>query len=156
MSTNDHAKQVIEQINYLNLATISKDNLPWNSAVCFGYDKNYNFYWASDTHAQHSKNIAVHNNVFLTIYDSTRKPGTNAGRGVFIQAKAFVIEENEEIKHALECLYRRIRNIEEKPNEFLGEYPRRFYKAVPEKVWVNVNGERNGKYIDAREEIKLI
>jgi nitroimidazol reductase NimA-like FMN-containing flavoprotein (pyridoxamine 5'-phosphate oxidase superfamily) len=156
MSISDKAKEVIEQITYINLATVSKEHLPWNTAVCFGYDNDYNFYWASDTMAQHSQNLASNSKVFLSIYDSTRKPGTNARRGVFIQAKAFTIDDTKEINYALKCLYRRIGEVEEEPKEFLGEYPRRMYKAVPEKVWVNVHGERNGKYVDAREQIKLI
>ena len=42
-----------------------------------------------------------------------------------------------------------------KPNEFLKDYPRRVYKAVPEKVWINSDGEVNGNFIDIRLEVDL-
>lgn len=40
-------------------------------------------------------------------------------------------------------------------SEFMGEYPRRIYKAVPEKFWMNVAGEINGNYVDKRVEVML-
>jgi hypothetical protein len=43
-----------------------------------------------------------------------------------------------------------------KPQEFLNEYPRRVYKAVPEKIWINSGGEVNGNFIDTRIEIQYL
>ena len=43
-----------------------------------------------------------------------------------------------------------------KAEEFLGDYPRRVYKAIPEKFWINGNDKINGNYIDTRIEVKLI
>jgi hypothetical protein len=37
----------------------------------------------------------------------------------------------------------------------MGDMPRRIYKAVPEKVWMNDEGDINGEYIDTRKEIDL-
>ena len=42
------------------------------------------------------------------------------------------------------------------PNEFLENYPRRVYKAVPEKFWINGDGKVKGNYIDIRVEIDLL
>lgn len=155
MSENiEKAKKIIERIIYITIATSSKD-VPWNTPVYSAFDEKYNFYWASDQNGQHSKNIRENNQVFLVIYDSTAPEGT--GEGVYIQAKAFELANKEEIRHALAKLYaRKNQNPEKrKPEEFLGDYPRRVYKAVPEKFWINGDGSINGNFIDTREEINL-
>lgn len=155
MNANVKAKNIIEKIIYINIATSSKDGVPWNTPVYSAYDNDYNFFWASDQNGQHSKNIRENNQVFLTIYDSTVPEGT--GEGVYIQGKAYELSDEQEIKKVLTILYRRKNQDPEKrkPSEFLGDYPRRVYKAVAEKVWVNGEGEVNGNYIDTRVEVKL-
>lgn len=149
------AKEIIEKIIYITIATASKNGIPWNSPVYSAFDKDYNFYWASDQNGQHSKNIAENNSVFLVIYDSTAPEGT--GEGVYIQAKAHILRDEEEIQKALACLYQRKGQDPHKREvvEFLGDYPRRVYKAVPEKVWINGDGDVKGNYIDIRIEVKL-
>ncbi|MBA3723263.1 MAG: pyridoxamine 5'-phosphate oxidase family protein [Candidatus Levybacteria bacterium] len=152
---NKRAREIIEQILYITIATASKDGKPWNAPVYSASDKEYNFYWASDQNGQHSQNIADNGHVFLVIYDSTVPEGT--GEGVYIKAKAYALTEKTEIAEALGYLYRR-KNQDPKKREvkeFLGSYPRRIYKAVPEKVWMNSGGEKNGNFIDIRVEIDL-
>src|SRR5690348_8698929 len=94
------AKQIIEKILYITLATVDNDGQPWNSPVYSAYDSEYNFYWASDRNGQHSRNIAENNKVFVVIYDSTVPEGT--GEGVYIQAKAYMLIDKNEIQKALE------------------------------------------------------
>lgn len=48
------------------------------------------------------------------------------------------------------------KNKERDANKFLGEYPRRIYAAVPEKVWINGDGDIKGEYINVRMEIDLL
>ena len=156
-SNNAKARKIIEKILYITIATASKDGRPWNSPVYSAYDDNYNFYWASWKENQHSKNIRANNNVFLVIYDSTVPEGT--GEGVYIQAKAYELSDEKEIKHALSYLDGRV-NKKKDPKtrvaEFQGDKPRRLYKALPEKVWVNGEGNINGNYIDKRIEVDLL
>lgn len=151
------AKEIIEKILYITIATASKKGEPWNSPVYSAFDENYNFYWASDQNGQHSKNIAENSKVFLVIYDSTAPEGT--GEGVYVQAEAHMLSDEKEIAHGLSYLDGRV-NKKKDPNtrvaQFQGENPRRIYKAVPEKVWVNVDGDVNGKYIDIRVEVDLL
>ena len=40
-------------------------------------------------------------------------------------------------------------------NEFLGDNPRRVYKAIPKKIWMNDVGEVNGNYVDKRIEFSV-
>ena len=151
------AREVIGNTPYITIATASKDGMPWNTPVFSAFDAQYNFFWASDRNAQHSKNIEENRNVFLAIYDSTRPPGTNRGRGISIQAKVFILTEEKDIEEALHILSKRQGEEprEGRAHEFLGNYPRRIYKAVPEKVWVNEHGDVDGNFIDIRVEIEL-
>lgn len=149
------AKKIISKILYITIATSTKEGTPWNSPVYSAFDEDYNFYWASDTNGQHSKNINENNKVFLVIYDSTASEGT--GEGVYVQAKAQELANENEILQALEVLDKRVGKSRKRDvNEFLGDYPRRVYKAVPEKVWVNDDGEINGNYVDIRIEVELL
>ena len=155
--SNDYtekAKKIIEKILYITIATASKDGKPWNSPVYSAFDKNYNFFWASDQNGQHSKNIEENNRVFIVIYDSTVPEGT--GKGVYIEAKAYKLTDEKELQHALECLDGRAGNKYHTPKQFLGDMPRRVYKAIPEKIWMNADGDKNGNYIDIRVEIDII
>ena len=153
----EKAKKIISDILYITIATVSKDGAPWNSPVYSAFDENYNFFWASDKNGQHSKNIKENNKIFIVIYDSTVPEGT--GEGVYIQAKACELEDPKDITHGLKYLDARV-NKKKDPatrfTEFQADMPRRVYKAVPEKVWVNDEGDVNGNYIDIRKEIDLL
>lgn len=151
MSNTEKVKQIIEKIIYITLATCSKDGQPWNSPVSAFHDESLNFYWTSWTKNQHSKNIRENPRVFIVIYDSTAPEST--GEGVYIKAKAYELNKQHEIEQALS--YRNKKVIRD-AKVFMGDYPRRIYKAVPEKVWINEEGEVNGNYIDIRTEVDLL
>lgn len=154
--SNDNLKKVqniISKILYLTLATSSKKGEPWNTPLYFAFDNHYNFFWVSDKNAQHSKNIDENNEVFFVIYNSTATEGT--GEGVYIQAKAYKLNEEAEMTYALTYLDGRVNHEETKITEFLDDKPRGLYKAVPEKVWINGDGDINGDYIDIRIEVDL-
>lgn len=157
MTNKEKAKQIIEKIIYITIATCSKKGNPWNTPVYSAFDEDYNFYWASDKNGQHSKNISENENVFLVIYDSTAPEGT--GEGVYIQAKAHMLTDEKEIERAHELLAKRKTKQSSKlrdATEFMGDYPRRVYKAVPEKFWINGDGDINGNYVDIRMEVDLL
>ncbi|MEK7517160.1 MAG: pyridoxamine 5'-phosphate oxidase family protein [Patescibacteria group bacterium] len=150
------ARKIIEKILYITIATSSKGGAPWNSPVYSAFDEDYNFFWASWKENQHSKNIRENNQVFIVIYDATVPEGT--GEGVYIQAKAYELDNEREIKHALSYLDGRVskkKDPKTRVAEFQGNKPRRVYKAVPEKVWINGEGDISGDYIDIRMEVKL-
>jgi len=153
-SLTDKAEKIIEKILYITLATVSKDGTPWNTPVYSAFDDNYNFYWISWTKNQHSKNIKDNNQIFIVIYDRTVVEGQ--GHGVYIRAKAHELDNGKEIEHVLKYLDGRINKLgRHKISQFQGSKPRRVYKAVPEKVWVNTDFRVSGEYVDARIEIKL-
>jgi hypothetical protein len=48
-----YAKQLIERLNYLTLATADRDGQPWNSPVFYAYDGKKTFYWGYRHNTQH-------------------------------------------------------------------------------------------------------
>lgn len=147
------AREIIANINYITIASVTPDGLPWNSPVFSGYDKDYNFYWGTHKDSQKAKNIANNENVFLVIYDSTVPPGT--GEGVYVKAKAQQIVDPQEVKETFNLLKNRHATDFWDYEAVGADGPVRLYKAVPEKVWMNDDGEKDGHYIDIRTEVKL-
>jgi len=152
---SDKAKEILHDVIYITIATVTPDGTPWNTPVYSAYDEDYNFYWVSDKNGQHSKNIRDNENVFIAVYDSNIPEGT--GVGVYIKAKAIELSGKDKITKGLTALYTRKNKDSQKrtADEFLGSFPRRVYKATPEKCWINGAGEINGNFIDIRTEINL-
>jgi uncharacterized pyridoxamine 5'-phosphate oxidase family protein len=148
------AKEIIHKLLYITIATASKDGAPWNTPVYAAFDEEYNFYWCSDSQAQHSRNIAGNEDVFIVIYDSTVSAGK--GQGVYMQAKAEQVTSNFEIIKAHSLLTARGKGYPWTVEELRGEGRPTVYKAVPQKVWMNRDGEADGSYIDVRVEINLL
>ncbi|MDD5721111.1 MAG: pyridoxamine 5'-phosphate oxidase family protein [Candidatus Pacebacteria bacterium] len=147
------SKEIIEKIEYLNSATITPEGLPWNSPVYCAYDKELNFYWLSWKENQHSINIRNNPNTFTTIYDSTVPAST--GIGVYFQGKSYELTNPIEILVGIKCVYMRSKHKMKDVAMFLTSYPRRVYKFVPEKIWINGTGQIDGNSIDTRTELDL-
>lgn len=84
------ASKIIEDIKYMNLASVCEDGSPWNTPVYCAYDEDLTFYWASWRLNQHSKNIRRNSKVFVTIYNSKVKEGE--GFGVYMKGNAYQID----------------------------------------------------------------
>jgi nitroimidazol reductase NimA-like FMN-containing flavoprotein (pyridoxamine 5'-phosphate oxidase superfamily) len=148
------AKEIIDQIQYVTIASVADDGMPHNTPVFSAYDEDYNFYWGTYKDSQKAKNIRANNNVFLVIYDSTVPSGT--GEGVYVKATAYEVTEPDEIKRVYDLLKTR-----HAPAHFWewgaiqADGPIRLYKAVPQQAWMNDDDKKNGYYIDTRTEIQL-
>ena len=149
----ERAKQIINQIIYITIATVDKDAQPWNTPVYSAFDERYTFYWISSPESQHSQNIATNHRAFLSIYDSTVAEGT--AEGVYIQAEASELADASEIEHALKLLASRKNKTPKAVELFLNNAPRRVYKAVTQKAWINTDTVIDGLHIDGRAEISL-
>lgn len=150
-SHNQRVKEILETIEYATLATVTLDGKPWNSPVASVIDDKLNIYWFSDKESQHSKNVRDNGEVFIVIYDSTVSSGE--GEGVYIQAKAYELDNPGEIRAAR--LMKKGPDGDD-PAEFMGDSVRRAYKAVPQKAWMNDDVTENGTFIkDIRVEVPL-
>ncbi len=150
---SQRAREVIEKINYITLASVTPEGKPWNSPVFAAYDGEFNFYFGTHRGSQKAKNLAVNQDVFLVIYDSTVKAGD--GEGVYVQGQATELTDEEGIKAAHKLIWDRHSVPYWKLEEFQPGSPLVLYKIVPQKAWMNDNGRADGHYIDIRTEIKL-
>lgn len=153
LSLYDDALEVIKSVKYLNLATVTNDGKPWNTAVYCAFNEELNFFWLSWKENQHSINIEENASVFATIYDSSVPEGT--GFGVYLQGTAHKIENVSQIVQALSCVYTRSKKKVKAAKLFLTSYPRRAYVFVPKRVWVNGDGLIKKQFVDVRHELDL-
>jgi len=147
------AKQILDKLSYITVASVTVDGLPWNSPVFAVHDNDFNFYFGTHKQSQKAKNIRSNPNVFLVIYDSTVPAGS--GEGVYIQAKTTTISDPKEIATAHKLLWDQHEAPYWKLEEFIEPSPLVLFKVVPEKVWMNDEGEAGGHYIDTRKEVSL-
>jgi general stress protein 26 len=146
------AKKVIDTIQYIDLATVTKEGTPWSSPLWFVRDNKYNFYFYSPKYSQHSKNVKENGKGFVVIYDSKAPKG--AGFGVYMTAKVKELNKTTDINNAIKLIFKK-KKKQRTPQDFLGKSPRRIYKITPIKVWVNDAELKNGLYLDYRIPIKL-
>lgn len=91
MDTVALADQLIAANAYLTLATVDERGDPWSTPVWFAPDGRTGFVWASKPGARHSRNLAVHPTVAITIFDSSRAPGD--GSAVYAAARAEEVDD---------------------------------------------------------------
>jgi len=144
------AQTILDRITYITLATVSSDGQPWNTPVYCAYDKDYNVYWGSHVDSQHSQNIRANSKAFIVVYDSTIEPGF--GEGVYIQVTCQEITEPEEIATAHKLIQDRRPSPYWKLEEVQPHKPVHLFKAIPQKIWMNSDGQKDGQYIDVRVE----
>ncbi len=147
------AKQVLQKIVYITIATSSKGGIPWNTPCFCAYDSSYSFYWISHQDCVHSENIRKNSNVAIVAYDSTVPEGL--GFGIYMRAKAGAVNDKKEIAKALSLLYKRKNRPIPDVDEFVGDTPRKVYKAVPSEVWVNDIGKKSEELKYLRLKISL-
>jgi hypothetical protein len=145
------AQEIVDRILYVTIASTSRDGKPWNSPVFSAHDEYHNFYWGSRIGSQHSQNIKATGKVFLVIYDSTVEAGQ--GEGVYVQASCKEITDPDEIKFAHNLLQTRRPVPYWKLEEVSPPAPVRLFKAMPERIWMNDDGQKDGQYIDVRKEV---
>lgn len=146
----DSAMPFLDTIRYCTLSTVDADGLPWAAPVFYVYGNDGDIYWWTDVESQHSRNIAHNPTIYITIFDSTAPEGE--GSGLYIRAAARVVPENE-IAHAREIYNRFARTFRLSPRDTEGDCPMKLYVAMPEKMWVNAESSREGRYVDVREEL---
>ena len=148
----EKAKQVLNKITYLTLATVDKEGNPWNSPVYCGFDEDYTFYWSSWTENQHSQNIINNGRVFAVVYDSTAVSGN--AFGVYFQGIAEVIEaENKIFNKAIDTIYTKNGKPKRDKKYFLGSGLRRLFRFMPKTIWVNVTEPYEDYFLDQRVDI---
>ncbi|HSX17180.1 MAG TPA: pyridoxamine 5'-phosphate oxidase family protein [Patescibacteria group bacterium] len=147
----DRFQELLERIPYVTIATVSPDGQPWNSPVVGRFDEDMNLYWVSWQKNRHSDNIAREPRIFVVVFDSQAPEGT--GEGLYMQMRARAIDTKKGIIEAAGVYDTSFFKEPLDHEQFLGDCPQRFYKAVPEKMWYNADGQQRGHFVDLRSEI---
>ena len=147
------AIEIITQIEYLNISSITPDGMPWGTPVYTVYNNDLNFFWLSYKKNQHSINLETNPNAFITLYDSTVPCST--GVGVYFKGTVKMITNPIHLAKYLITFYNRRNRRPRDVKEFLTSYPRRMYMFTPEQAWINGDGDINGNFIDVRTELSL-
>jgi uncharacterized protein YhbP (UPF0306 family) len=153
---NKRAAEIIKEILYITIASVSQDGQPWNSPVYSAFDKDLNFYWFSDKNSQHSQNVRGNSKVLLVIYNSTVPEGT--GEGVYVKAIVSELNNPDEILAAKAVLDERVGKEKERNAEnYMGDAVLRGYKATAVQAWMNDDDkDESGNYVrDIRVEVPL-
>ena len=132
------ALEILDGMPYFNVAT-EHAGQPWNTPVWAARDRDLNLYWSSWTRAVHSENIARNPKTFLTIFDSTRKRGTNNMRCLYLLCTTVSVEDGDEARRASTLLYP---GESAELRDFLNAGLKRFYRATPKQAWLNCLSER--------------
>ena len=93
----DHAavaRELIDSVQYLTLATADEAGRPWASPVWFAHEGYERFLWVSKPDALHSRNLAARPEVGIVIFDSTVPAGS--GQAVYADAVAEQLAEGED------------------------------------------------------------
>jgi uncharacterized protein YhbP (UPF0306 family) len=158
MTTNltELAKSIIEQNEYISLATVGEGNEPWVSMVAYAYDDKLNFYFLSLPSSNHIKNAQKHKKVAFSIYDSRQ----NFGYGVGLQIEGTLEEvpltsypSVGKIYLGRKYPYGNVNNtFMEGIKQLLKNKIYKFYKLTPTTFWIN----DPDKEIDERVKLDLI
>lgn len=157
MDAKETAKKIIEENIYCTIATSSLEGKPWISPVFFAYDDRYNIYWVSNKDALHSQNIKLNPSIAIVFFNSKAPEGE--GDGVYFEANAQELSHDTEIDQAIMLFNSRVTKDEfriKNKDKVTNSGVWRIYKATPIMISKLTEGEeKNGQYIDKREEINL-
>lgn len=157
--------KILEKNMYLNIATVGKDGLPWQSTVFFAYEitDKLTFYWYSAKDSRHTRNIIENSNIAGNIYNST-DTGSDI-QAVYVEGMAVELGI-QTILPAIKAYAQRLFSLSffDSPSEvaryarksfdFLGGSQMRFYKMKVLRTWLlNPPKDYKGHTLDTRSEI---
>lgn len=146
---NTKAETLVQSIRYATISSVDSNGKPWAAPVWYVFDTN-NIYWWSPVESQHSKNISINSNVYITIFDSRVPEGE--GFGLYLEAEARQVSEDElETTMALYNASTKLFKLDQQ--NCSGNAPTRMYKATITKCWINDGVEQDGFYVDRRVEL---
>jgi predicted pyridoxine 5'-phosphate oxidase superfamily flavin-nucleotide-binding protein len=71
----DQARRIIDENQFMTLATADADGTPWVSPVWFAHVGHRDLIWVSRLQRRHTRNVIDRPEVSLVIFDSTQTPG---------------------------------------------------------------------------------
>jgi hypothetical protein len=133
---DQQARDVLDSVRYVVLATLDEDGRPRTSPVYFTPDRYARLYWVSHPDTQHSANLHRDPRASGVVFDSTRPPGL--GEAVYVTGTAREIGVHELAAHVPVAFdpARGARRFE--PEELHGDADLRLWVLDAEVVEVHV------------------
>jgi uncharacterized protein YhbP (UPF0306 family) len=153
----DVARSVIDANNYMALGTADEAGNPWVSPVWFASEDYRSFHWVSSPDAKHSRNLAVHSEVAIAIFDSSVPVG--GGQAVYMKGAAKQLT-GAELEQGLEIFDRASRRDIDRAfglDDVQGSALIRLYRATVSEHWVLIRGRDpdRGSGVDRSERVSL-
>jgi nitroimidazol reductase NimA-like FMN-containing flavoprotein (pyridoxamine 5'-phosphate oxidase superfamily) len=131
------ARDILDSVSYVVLATADADGTPWSSPVWFATEDYRELFWVSHPGARHSENIAARPQIALTVFDSTVAAGE--GQAVYMSADAELLTDPKEVERGLAVFSGR--GIRQGIGEWgvdrvSGEARLRLYRARVHQHWI--------------------
>jgi nitroimidazol reductase NimA-like FMN-containing flavoprotein (pyridoxamine 5'-phosphate oxidase superfamily) len=143
---------LLQRIEHAAVATVCDDGTPWNTPVFFAREGSA-LYWVSRRDAVHSTNIARDGHAFIVVFDSSHADAS--GACVYVEADAAELTGEDDIRHALEQIYRRRGKPAPSVAQFLHGSVHGAYRARAVRVWSNVLHTEDEIPWDERVEVQL-
>lgn len=157
LELGDHVRRVIDTNSYMALGTTDEIGHPWVSPVWYASEDYLNFLWVSSPDAKHSRNLAVHAEVAVAIFDSSVPVGS--AEAVYMKGVADELT-GVDLERGLE-IFDRV-SQEEIGNSWVlddvqGSALFRLYRATISEHWVLIRGgdPERGSGVDRSERVSL-
>jgi len=147
---NKKVSSILRSVRYATVSTVDENGAPWAAPVWYVADNKDNIYWWSPADSQHSKNIALDSNIYITIFDSTAPEGE--GIGLYLRAEAYEVDGSD-LDLAINLYNKSTKLFKLNRENCTGNAPTRIYKATTSQQWINDGIEQDGFYIDKRVDI---
>jgi hypothetical protein len=133
---SDIARAIIDSNLYMVLGTADESGHPWVTPVYYAAADYKAFYWVSRLETQHSRNLAVREQLSIVIYDSHAQIGT--GQAVYMSALAETLT-GDELDRGLDIYSRSALNHGGRAwtkENALSPAPYRLYCATASEQWI--------------------
>ena len=137
-SNAEKARQIIKANQYMTLATVGEDGVPWAAPVYYAFDERFNFFFVSAMDSRHVHDLSKTRTVAAAIFDSRVAAGE--GDGVQLQGRARAVVAAE-LVHALRVYFTRRfldprdREKHMDPRKYAHNGLMWFYKIAPTQVF---------------------
>ncbi|SRR6266496_2396051 len=128
------ARQLLQLIPHVVIATTNDDGSPLATPVFGAFDDDLQFFWSSSPHSQHSRNIGRDGRVFAVLFDSK-----SGGGGLYIAGRATMVDDQALFAHGYDLLSRakaRHHATMAQRDSYADDGPQRLYRLTPEKFWI--------------------
>jgi uncharacterized protein YhbP (UPF0306 family) len=89
----DTARSILDENDYITLATADAAGRPWVSPVWYAHDTYRRYLWVSRPETRHSRNLDVRGEIGIVVFDSTVAPFE--GQAVYIEANASRVKDDD-------------------------------------------------------------